>query len=135
MSERRLVDTNLIVRHLVHDHEKHSKAAAKLIDACDRGEVTLILLPVVLAECVFVLGSFYERSRHEIAKVLHDLVSSPGVELDQPAIHVDALRRYGESKLHFVDCLIAAHAAAGDIPVATFDSDFEKFSDVRVENE
>jgi predicted nucleic acid-binding protein len=135
MSQRRLVDTNLIVRHLVQDHERHSKVASKLFEACDRGDVTLIILPAVLAECVFVLESFYEHPREKIAHVLSDLVSSPGVELDGLAVHLDALHRYRESKLHFVDCAIAAHAAAGKIPVATFDSDFKKFPDVRVEND
>ena len=56
MSKRRLVDTNLIVRYLVQDHEKHAKAAGKLFDACDRGDVVIVVLPAVLAECVFVLS-------------------------------------------------------------------------------
>ncbi|HEY1683934.1 MAG TPA: PIN domain-containing protein [Tepidisphaeraceae bacterium] len=135
MSKRRLVDTNVIVRHLIQDHEKHSKIASKLFGACDRGEVTLIVLPAVLAECVFLLESFYQQTRSEVADVLQGLMNSPGVELSELAIHLDSLQRYRNSKFHFVDCLIAAHAAAGDIPVATFDSDFKKFPDVRVENE
>jgi predicted nucleic acid-binding protein len=57
-SKRRLVDTNLIVRYLVQDHERHAKAARKLFEACDRGEVVMVVLPAVLAECVFVLESF-----------------------------------------------------------------------------
>jgi predicted nucleic acid-binding protein len=48
-------------------------------------------------------------------------------------ICLDALRRYGQRSLHFVDCVIAAHAASSDVPVATFDSDFRKMSDVRIE--
>ena len=47
MSKRRLIDTNLIVRYLVQDHEKHAAAAGKLFDACDRGELVVVLLPVV----------------------------------------------------------------------------------------
>ena len=43
MSKRRLVDTNLIVRYLVQDHEKHAKAAGKLFDACDRGDVVIVV--------------------------------------------------------------------------------------------
>ena len=39
MSERRLVDTNLIVRYLVQDNERQAKTAGKLFDACDRGDV------------------------------------------------------------------------------------------------
>ena len=134
MSKRRLVDTNLIVRYLVQDHEKHAKAAGKLFDACDRADVVIAVLPAVLAECVFVLESFYEHPRGDIASALGRLVSSPGVEIDV-AIHLDALDRYRKTKVHFVDCLIAATAATEDLPVASFDQDFRKFADVRVKTE
>ena len=60
MSKRRLVDTNLIVRHLVQDDPRHAEIAGRLIEACDRGELILVGLPAVVAECVFVLESFYE---------------------------------------------------------------------------
>ena len=135
MSKRRLVDTNLIVRYLVQDHERHAKAAGKLFDACDRGDVVIVVLPAVLAECVFVLESFYEHPRGDIASVLGRLISSPGVEIAGAAIHLDALDRYRRTKIHFVDCLIAATAAAENTAVASFDHDFRKFTDVRVETE
>ena len=135
MSRRRLVDTNLIVRYLVQDHERHAKAAVKLFDACDRGDVVIVVLPAVLAESVFVLESFYEHPRGDIASALGRLISSPGVEISGTAIHLDALDRYRRTKIHFVDCLIAATAAAENTPVASFDQDFRKFTDVRVENE
>jgi len=134
VSKRRLVDTNLIVRYLVQDHEKHAKAAGKLFEACDRGNVVIVVLPAVLAECVFVLESFYEHPRGDIASALGRLISSPGVEIDA-AIHLDALDRYRKTTVHFVDCLIAATAATENIPVASFDRDFRKFTDVRVETE
>jgi len=134
VSKRRLVDTNLIVRYLVQDHEKHAKAAGKLFDACDRGDVVIVVLPAVLAECVFVLESFYEHPRGDIASALGRLISSPGVEIDAP-IHLDALDRYRNTKVHFVDCLIAATAATEDMPVASFDQDFRKFTDVRLGTE
>jgi predicted nucleic-acid-binding protein len=134
VSKRRLVDTNLIVRYLVQDHEKHAKAAGKLFDACDRGDVVIVVLPTVLAECVFVLESFYENPRGDIASALGRLISSPGVEIDA-AIHLDALDRYRKTKVHFVDCLIAATAATENMPVASFDQDFRKFTDIRLETE
>lgn len=135
MSKRRLVDTNFIVRFLVQDHEKHARAAGKLFDACDRGELVIVVLPAVLAECVFVLESFYRQARGKIASALGTLISSPGVEINQAPMHLDALRRYGQTKVHFVDCLIAASASAEKIPVATFDLGFRRFADVRVETE
>jgi predicted nucleic acid-binding protein len=135
VSKRRLVDTNLIVRYLVQDHEAHAKAAGRLFEACDRGDLVVVVLPAVLAECVFVLESFYGQARADIAYALGRLVSSPGVEITDVAIHLNALERYTKTKAHFVDCLMAATAAAEKTPVATFDQDFRKFGDVRVENE
>ena len=135
MSKRRLVDTNLIVRHLVQDDEKQARAAARLFEACDRGDLVIVVLPVVLAECVFVLESFYQRARAEIASALRVLISSPGVEISEAAMHADALERYSRSGVHFVDCLIAARASREGISVATFDQDFRKFADVRVETD
>jgi predicted nucleic-acid-binding protein len=135
VNKRRLVDTNLIVRYLVQDNEKQAKTAGKLFDACDRGDVVIVALPAVLAECVFVLESFYEHPRGDIASALGKLISSPGVEISVPAIHLDALDRYRKTRVHFVDCVIAATAAAENMPVASFDRDFRKFTDVRVETD
>ncbi len=133
MISRRLIDTNLIIRHLVQDHERYSKVAARLFESCDRGELALVILPAVLAECVFVLESFYKHSRADIARVLSILLSSRGIELSDLGAHIDALHRYANSKIHFVDCTIAAIAAAQRLPIATFDNDFKKFSDIRVD--
>jgi predicted nucleic-acid-binding protein len=119
----------------VQDHEKHAKAAAKLFDACDRGDLVIVVLPAVLAECVFLLESFYEHPRGDIALALSRLISSSGVEIDCASIHHDALDRYRKTKVHFVDCLIAATAANARMPVASFDQDFRKFNDVHVETE
>jgi predicted nucleic-acid-binding protein len=84
---------------------------------------------------VFVLESFYKHPRGDIASALGRLISSPGVEISRAAIQLEALDRYGKTKVHFVDCLIAATAAADNVPVASFDRDFRKFADVRVETQ
>ncbi len=132
MSTLRLVDTNVIIRHLVQDHQSHSPMASALFEACDRGDLDLVVLPAVLAECVFLLGSFYQYPRARTSSVLSGLMDSPGVDLAELDVHLDALSRYAATDLDFVDCLIAAIAAATGLKVATFDSDFKKFSDVTV---
>jgi predicted nucleic acid-binding protein len=133
MTKRLLLDTNLIVRHLVQDEPRHAEVAGRLFEASDHGEVVLVVLPAVVAECVFVLESFYELPRADIARVMAALMSSPGVELPDLAIHLDALGRYGRTQVHFVDCVIAATAASSGLSVATFDNGFKKFPDVRVD--
>ena len=71
----------------------------------------------------------------DMASALGRLISSPGIEISEATIHVDALNRYRKSRAHFVDCLIAATAVAEDTPVVTFDQAFRKFGDLAVETE
>ena len=91
-----------------------------------------MVLPVVLAECVFVLESFYKPSRAKIAQTLQSLIGSPGIEVPDQTIYLDALARYGRTQLHIVDCILAATAASERVPVASFDQDFMKFHGVIV---
>jgi predicted nucleic-acid-binding protein len=130
--KRRLVDTNLIVRHLTQDHPAHARIAGKLFAACDSGELTLIILPAVLAECVFVLESFYGHSPDRIAESLDLLISGAGIEIADAPIHRNALDRYRKGNLHFVDCVLAAKAATEKIELATFDSGLARLPDVKV---
>ena len=136
MAGRKLfADTNLLLRHLVQNHESQGAQASDLIAASDRGEVSIIVLPVVLAECVYVLESHYKLGHAKVAEVLTVLLGSPGFKITDLTIYIDALDRYGEGKAHFVDCVLAAHGAARQVPVATFGAGFKRFSDVRVELE
>jgi predicted nucleic-acid-binding protein len=128
----RLIDTNIIVRHLTQDHPKHAAIADRLFAACDRGDLTLIVLPEVLAECIFVLESFYRKPRELIGRTMATLLGSPGIRVSDFDIHRDALARYSRSNLHFVDCTIAAVGLAEGLPVATFDTDLGKVAGVRV---
>ena len=57
------------------------------------------------------------------------------MEITDTAAHLDALDRFRRTKVHFLDCLIGAFATSENIPVASFDQDFRKFSDIRVEIE
>jgi predicted nucleic acid-binding protein len=132
MSKQRLLDTNMIVRYLVQDDPRNAAIANHLFEACDRGVLALIVLPEVVAESVFVLESFYKHPRAKIAQVMSALVTSPGIELTDVTIHLDALHRFALTSVHYVDCTVAATAAAGNLPVASFDRDFKKFADVVV---
>ena len=132
MTLPRLADANLIIRFFVQDNEKQARIAEKLFAASDRGELQILVLPAVLAECVFVLESFYDHQRGDIVAALSKLITSPGVKISEMATHLDALARYSKTTAHFVDCVIAATAVAQEIPIATFDRDFRRFADVQV---
>jgi predicted nucleic acid-binding protein len=50
-------------------------------------------------------------------------------------VYRGALNRYGKSNAHFIDCVIASYALAHNFAITTFDEGFEKFGDIRVEND
>jgi predicted nucleic-acid-binding protein len=135
MSKRRLLDTNLIVRHLVQDNKSQALVAGRLFDACDRGAITLIILSAVVAEAVFVLESFYSHPPRNIADAMYRLLVSPGIELSDNEIHQAALVEYGKGKQHFVDCLIVAYAREHNWAIATFDQGFKKLTDIKIDLE
>ncbi len=119
----------MIIRHLAGDDKQQAKLAGELFGRCDRGDLTLVVLSAVVAETVFVLESFYQHPRAAIARTLAAFLASPGVEVTDLDIHLSALSRYGKTRLHFVDCLIAEHASALHCPVASFDKELLKATD------
>jgi predicted nucleic acid-binding protein len=99
-----------------------------------RSAETLVLHDVVLAECIFVLGSFYEYPRAALVEAISSLLALPSIRLeDEPRI-LSALALYGQRGISFVDAYIAAVALAGESPVASFDRGFDRIPGlVRIE--
>jgi predicted nucleic acid-binding protein len=115
---RVLLDANAVLRYLLRDNEA---MAAKTQSAIEYGA---FLLPEVLAEIVYVLSGVYSVPRREIAEKLLIFIGEVGC--DCPAVLENALRRFGSSKLDFIDCLlISYHDALGDA-IVTFDKDMLK---------
>ena len=52
MTERCLLDTNVIVRYVTNDYPPHTEQADQLFEAADSGKITFVLLPLVLMETV-----------------------------------------------------------------------------------
>lgn len=121
-----LLDTNVLVRFILGEPEKQAEDAALLFKQCDEGTLELNLSPIVAAETVFVLASFYEQSRVEIAKVLTHILASAGIVCEERDVLLLSLRHYAESKVHFVDCYLAAASELLRMPVASFDRDLDK---------
>lgn len=128
LMKRLLLDTNVLVRFILGEPEKQAAAVAKLFRQCDEGSVELVLLPMVAAETVFVLSSFYEQERTDIVKVLTHILRCPGIVCDQRDILLRTLRHYAESKAHFVDCYLVANSELTRQSMVSFDRELDKFS-------
>jgi predicted nucleic-acid-binding protein len=126
-----LLDTNTIVRYVTNQPKSQALSVKKMVHAASAGHCELTLLPMVVAECVFVLSSFYEQSRKEISVNLRTFVSVAEVKSEEAKVLILALEIYGKKKLDFVDCYLAASSVIDDEEVLSFDKDFGKVEGVR----
>lgn len=121
-----LLDTNTIVRFITRDPEAQFLQVKLVLEDAAVGKNRLQLIPMVLAECVYVLHSFYELSRIEISKHLITFVSSAEIESEDPKLLITALDLFGKTNLDFVDCYLAANGLVHQSQVLSFDKDFGK---------
>ena len=126
-----LLDTNVIIRFLTGDHPAHSPRSRNLFSRAAAGEVTLVLTDLALAESAWVLQSFYWLDRAAIAAALKGVVESTGIEVQNKAILVSALRNFAQTDVNFVDAYHAAVATAESIGIASFDRDFDQFAGIK----
>lgn len=126
------VDANVILRFLVNDPPEMAEEAARLFEAVEKHQVTLILDDIVVAELVWVLSSFYQHPVSEIATALRDFLLQEGIETEEKATLLYALTLYETKNVDFADALVAARAQKRNIPhVFSFDTHFDRLPEVR----
>lgn len=125
--KRLRVDANVLLRFLTGEPESLAQRAARLIRRAEAGEVLLVLSPLVVAEMVWVLKSFYRRSAGEIAEVLIPLFASDGLEVKDREILVGALELARDKNVDFVDAVLALESVRDQETVCSFDeTDFRR---------
>jgi predicted nucleic-acid-binding protein len=70
----------------------------------------LLLADLVLAECVFVLESFYEVERARIATLMRAALAFPAIETVDPEVLLRALEVYELDRLDFAEAYLVAQA-------------------------
>lgn len=119
------VDTNVILRFLVADHAAQASRARTLFHQAELGRQTLIILPLVVAETIFVLESFYMQARVLIAEKLEVFLSQRWLDVVERDILLLACERYRHGE-HFVDCYLSAYSSFEECHLITFDKKLER---------
>lgn len=125
------LDTNVIVRHLTGDPpELAARATAFLADATE-----LYLADLIVAETVYVLESYYEAPRDQIATAVRALIALHSVVTIDPALLLRAVEAYEVDRLDFAEAyLVACAESTGIGRVASFDKAIDRVPTVeRVE--
>lgn len=128
---RTWVDSNVIVRFITGDPPDMARRAERLFSRVDRGDTEVVIDPIVIAECVWVLSSFYGFGANAIAQTLGTFVARPGVICDQKTEVLRALAMYDTLNADFVDALLAVRMLGhGDTEVYSFDKHFDRIGGI-----
>ena len=124
------LDTNVILRFLLGDHPELSPKAKSIFKMAEENEICLLIEPVILAECCYVLGGklYADKfpSKQVIAETLTKLLFLTGVNSTDQMLLTEVLEVYGEFEIDFADAYLAVIARKQSDLIATFDRDFQQ---------
>lgn len=116
------VDTNVLIRHLTGDPPEMAARATAALAAAEE----LLLADLVVAECVYMLESFYEVGREKVAELMRAAIALPSIKTVDSASLRRALEVYEVDRLDFAEAYLVAHAeATGVASVLSFDQSID----------
>lgn len=122
------LDTNVIIRHLTGDPPEQAARATAALASAER----LLLSDLVVAECVYVLQSFYEVERARIAELMRAAIAMPSISVIDAALLRRALEVYEHDRLDFAEAYLVAQAEATGVgAVMTFDRAVDRVESVK----
>lgn len=123
-----LVDTNILLRFLTQEPEGQAFEVNNLMSKVEKGQIRLVIHPMVLAECSYVLkGRYFGLTNHEIGSMLTDLIMSKGIGCIEETIIQRALTIFSEKNVDFEDAYLAAYTVYNEsVQLITYDQDFQK---------
>jgi len=104
--------------------------AARATQALGQG-ARLLLTDLVLAECVYVLESFYEVARTRIAELMRAAIALPSIVTVDAAALLRALEVYEVERLDFAEAYLVAQAEITGVgKILSFDRSIDKVPSV-----
>jgi predicted nucleic acid-binding protein len=124
------VDTNVLIRHLTGEPPEMATRATRYLATADE----LLLPDLILAEVAYVLESFYEVPRAQVATTLRAVLAYPAIRVLDADLLQRAVEVYEIHRLDFADAYLVASADRTGIGViASFDRTIDRVATVRRE--
>ncbi len=100
---------------------------AQRATAALQGDGPLLLADLVLAECVYVLESFYEVEPVRVAEMMRAAIALPSIRVIDELLLLRALELYELAGLDFADAyLVASAEVTGVDAVMSFDRGIDR---------
>lgn len=125
------VDTNVLVRHLTGDPPAMAERATAML----REASELLLADLIVAETIYVLESFYELPREQVATTVRSLLAFESIYVVDRDVLLRAVEVYEVDRIDFAEAyLVACAESTGIGRVASFDRSIDRVTTIeRVE--
>ncbi len=121
------VDTNVLIRHLTGDPPEMASRATAFLGT----ETELLLADLVVAETVYVLESFYEAPRPQVARAVRSLLALGSVVCVDAPLLLRAVEIYETNRLDFAEAyLVASAESTGVNRIASLDRSIDRVGTV-----
>lgn len=95
------------------------------------GAEQLLLTDVVFAECIYVLESFYEAERDQVAELMRSAIAFATLETVDSGLLLRALEVYELDRLDFAEAYLVAQAEVTGVGVVmSFDRSIDRIDTV-----
>jgi len=123
-----LLDTNVLLRFLTSDKSKKYKRLYEFFESLERGGMRVELKLIVLFQVIFVLKSFYNVPKGDIASGIQNILKYKGISIKEKKIVQRTLELWSKKNVEIVDCyLIACLEKDSQNLLYSYDRDFDKF--------
>jgi len=122
------LDTNILVRHFTGDPPEIAARATRFLSEAN----DLYWPDLIVAETVYVLESFYEVERVQVASMIRAALAFPAIEVVDEELLLRALEVYEVDRIDFAEAYLVASAERSDIrAIASFDRSIDRIKTVR----
>ena len=122
------VDTNVLVRHLTGDPPAQAARATRYLQQAEG----LLLPDLILAEVAYVLESYYETPRGQVAETLRAVLAFSAIRVVDDELLLRTVEVYEGHRLDFADAyLVASAEQTGVEKVVSFDRAIDRVGTVR----
>lgn len=122
------VDTNVLIRHLTGDPPRLAARATRFLEAAEE----LLLPDLIVAEVAYVLESYYETPRPQVATILRSVLAFPSIRIIDPELLQRTVEVYDVHRLDFADAYLVASAERTGVGViVSFDRSIDRVATVQ----
>ena len=126
-----ILDTNILLRHLLHDHPEQSPSCTAYLARIERGEIKARIADTVVFETVFTLQRQYRHSKNAIRDALLPLIELPGIVLPGKRALRQAFDLYVDLNISFADAYHAVLMKRLRLDeIVSYDKQFDRVDDI-----